>query len=95
MISGVDEKTYEFGMLRALGLEKSSLITLLVLEGLAFALPGLFLGVLMAFLLNSAVAYIFFSSAKMITSYQLDPSAVLLGIGLGLFIPLVSNYFPI
>jgi ABC-type antimicrobial peptide transport system permease subunit len=31
MISDVEEKTYEFGMLRALGFKKESLITLMII----------------------------------------------------------------
>jgi ABC-type antimicrobial peptide transport system permease subunit len=37
MIGDVEEKTYEFGMLRALGFRKSWLVVLLLLEALIFA----------------------------------------------------------
>ena len=62
LISDVDEKTFEFGMLRALGLKRKSLTLILLFEGLFFAIPGLFLGMLMAFLINTVVAYFIFSS---------------------------------
>jgi ABC-type antimicrobial peptide transport system permease subunit len=61
MISDVEAKTYEFGMLRALGFEKNNLITLLLVEALVFAIPGLCLGLIMAFLLNALVSYFIFS----------------------------------
>lgn len=60
MISDVEEKTYEFGMLRALGFNKSSLIYLILVEGVVFAIPGLFLGLLMAYVLNTFIAYYIF-----------------------------------
>jgi len=37
MIGDVEEKTYEFGMLRALGFNKTWLVVLLFLEALVFA----------------------------------------------------------
>lgn len=95
MVSDVEEKTYEFGMLRMLGLEKSSLIFLLLLGGLIFGVPGLCIGLLFAYLLNSIVGYLFFISSEIMSSYDIDKSALALGISLGLLIPLVSNYLPI
>lgn len=62
MIGDVEEKTYEFGMLRALGFDKKWLIALLLLEALVFAIPGLILGLLSSYLLNSIIGMIIFSS---------------------------------
>ena len=55
MVSDVEEKTYEFGMLRMLGLEKQSLIFLMISEGLLFGILGLSIGILFAYLLNTLV----------------------------------------
>lgn len=63
MISDVEEKTYEFGMIRALGLKKISLIHLILIEGLLFAIPGLSLGLIFAYLINGAVGFLIFSGA--------------------------------
>jgi ABC-type lipoprotein release transport system permease subunit len=60
MISDVEEKTYEFGMLRALGSEKNSIVLILLFEALVFALPGLSLGLLMAYIINVAVSVVFY-----------------------------------
>ncbi|EGR28776.1 permease family protein, putative [Ichthyophthirius multifiliis] len=95
MISDVEEKTYEFGMLRALGFQKNSLVYLLIIQGLIFAIPGLCLGLLMAYLLNSIIAFIIFDKAVMTTTYDLHWSAIALAIFLGIFIPLISVYLPI
>ena len=56
MLGDVEEKTYEFGMLRALGFGKAWLIVLLIIQALVFAIPGLILGMITAYLLNSIVA---------------------------------------
>jgi ABC-type antimicrobial peptide transport system permease subunit len=69
MIGDVEEKTYEFGMLRALGFNKRWLVVLLFLEALVFAIPGLALGLLTSYLLNSIVAVIIFGSTLLYSSY--------------------------
>ena len=71
MICDVDEKTYEFGMLRALGLKKKGLIILLLFEGTIFAIPGLCLGLIFAYFINIMVGYLIFSSGKEVSSFDL------------------------
>lgn len=66
-----------------------------MVEGLFFAIPGLSLGLLFAYLINSTVGYLIFTSASIVTTYALHHSAILLAVCLGLFIPIFSNYFPI
>lgn len=95
MISDVEEKTYEFGMLRALGFNKSSLIYLILVEGVVFAIPGLFLGLLMAYVLNTFIAYYIFNQSMLVTSYDLHSSALTMALILGILIPLLSVYLPI
>lgn len=63
MIGDVEEKTYEFGMLRALGFSKSWLVILLLLEALIFAIPGLAIGLVSSYLLNSIICNLIFSSS--------------------------------
>lgn len=45
MIADVDEKTYEMGMLRALGLRTASLFQLIMIQSLIFSLPGVVIGI--------------------------------------------------
>ena len=61
MVGDVNEKTYDYGMLRALGFRKLWVIFLLVLQSLVFAVPGIVLGLITAYLLNSLLAMIIFS----------------------------------
>jgi ABC-type antimicrobial peptide transport system permease subunit len=46
MIADVDEKTYEMGMLRALGLRTVSLFQLIMIQSLIFSLPGVVIGII-------------------------------------------------
>ena len=62
---------------------------------MVFAIPGLSLGLITAYLLNTLVAMFLFDSTVLYSSYQLAPSAIGLAFGLGIFIPLVSNVLPI
>ena len=59
MLGNVDERTYEFGMLRSLGFKKDNLIILIILQGLLFAIPGIFLGLISAYCVNHFIAYLF------------------------------------
>jgi ABC-type antimicrobial peptide transport system permease subunit len=95
MIGDVEEKAYEFGMLRALGFDKRWLIVLLLLEALVFAVPGLILGLLSSYLLNSIIGVVIFSSTVLFSSYALTTDAIILGAALGLAMPLISNVLPI
>ncbi|CAD8134904.1 unnamed protein product [Paramecium octaurelia] len=95
MIGDVEEKTYEFGMLRALGFQKWWLIILLLLQAFTFAIPGLVLGLITCYILNSLISMFIFDSAVLMSSYDIAKSAIGLSFGLGLFIPLASNILPI
>jgi ABC-type antimicrobial peptide transport system permease subunit len=40
MMSDIEERTYEFAMLRCLGFENKSLITLITIQSLLYAIPA-------------------------------------------------------
>jgi ABC-type antimicrobial peptide transport system permease subunit len=53
MQTDVEERRYEFGVLRTLGLRNNSLITLITVQTLFFSIPGIILGfILMVFLVK-------------------------------------------
>jgi ABC-type antimicrobial peptide transport system permease subunit len=52
MISDVDEKTYDMGMLRALGLRTASLMQLVIIQSLLFSIPGVIIGVAISAIAN-------------------------------------------
>ena len=94
MLSDVDAKTYEYGMLRALGFKKSHLTGVIFLKSLSFSIPGLIFGVLVAFVLNIGLRMMIFIQSDNYSFYELTVASILLGLAFGLIMPLVSNYFP-
>ena len=95
MLGDIDEKTYEFGMLRALGLQHNSLITLIVFQAFSFSIPGILLALMVGTLLDIIVCLIVYTYAMDATSYMPGFEAVLIGITIGLVMPMISNYIPI
>ena len=95
MLSDVDEKTYEYGMLRALGFKKEHLVRVITMKSMAFAIPGLIAGVFVAFILNIGLREVIFLKASNVSNYQLTALSIVIGVLFGLIMPLISNYFPI
>lgn len=96
LLSNVGEKTYEYGMLRALGLERSSLIGLLVVSASFFTIPGVGLGLLGAWLLSVVLSLVFgiFTKAA-VENYNLAWQAVVLAVVVGIVMPYIANLGPI
>lgn len=102
-------------MLRALGLRHKSLVQMLVMQALSFAIPGIGIGLLIAFLIFWPVSNLIsdLSSysvspalttdaiilgivlAKVSTILIISSQPLLLGVVLGLVLPLISNIAPI
>lgn len=95
MISDVDEKTYEMGMLRALGLRKVSLINLIIIQSLIFSLVGIFAGVIVSQLLNVCIRYFIFTYSVANITYLMTGSAAAIGISVGIIMPMASNIWAI
>ena len=95
MLSDVDGKTYEYGMLRALGYMKRHLMAMITINSFYYSIPGLIFGITFASLLNVLIREMIFMEAKNTITYSLSPSACALGITLGFLMPFLSNYLPI
>ena len=95
MLSDVDSKTYDYAMLRALGFRKRMLVVLIIEQSLGFAIPGLTLGCIAAWLLNIQVRQIVFITAQNAMTYGMAPIAVVIGVSFGILMPMLSNYLPI
>ena len=52
MLQDVNSKTYEFGMLRALGFRLTNLVEVVLLKSLSFSIPGFLTGVMIAAIVN-------------------------------------------
>eukprot|EP00770_Monocercomonoides_exilis_P012226 MONOS_12168.1-p1 / transcript=MONOS_12168.1 / gene=MONOS_12168 / organism=Monocercomonoides_exilis_PA203 / gene_product=FtsX domain-containing protein / transcript_product=FtsX domain-containing protein / location=Mono_scaffold00655:21283-24749(-) / protein_length=1035 / sequence_SO=supercontig / SO=protein_coding / is_pseudo=false len=95
MLSDVEEKTYEFGMIRAIGMNTKQLVLLLVTQSQLYAIPGTILGIgFSAILLVIAVKVV-----GGIVFYDMpmfyETVAAILTVVLGLLMPLAANFFPI
>ena len=95
MLADVDGKTYEYGMLRALGFMKRHLMLMITLNSFSFSIPGLFLGVIVAFIINLAMREVIFMEAKNTMGYNLTVMALAMGISFGFLMPFLANYLPI
>ena len=83
MIADVDEKTYEMGMLRALGLRRVSLMQLIILQAIMFSVIGLIIGISLSATLNVGLRYYIFEFSKNKTTYWLSFGAVTSGFLVG------------
>ncbi len=52
MLSDVQEQTYQFAMMRALGFQKDHVIVFVVLQAFSFSIPGVILGLIVACVIN-------------------------------------------
>ena len=95
MLSDVEEKTFEFGMLRALGFNKGNVIATVLHQGLSFAVPGIVFGMIAAFGANYGARTLMFKLTQNTASYMLSTDSIWLGVALGFLIPLFSNIIPI
>eukprot|EP01104_Vermistella_antarctica_P011774 TRINITY_DN3326_c1_g2_i1.p1 TRINITY_DN3326_c1_g2~~TRINITY_DN3326_c1_g2_i1.p1 ORF type:complete len:1301 (+),score=387.68 TRINITY_DN3326_c1_g2_i1:217-4119(+) len=95
LLSDVENKTYEYGMLRALGMTHTSLVELLVIQALAFSIPGVFSGLLLAWILNAPAQYAIAFFASTSPAYGLASTSIILAVTVGTIMPLISNVWPI
>eukprot|EP00002_Diphylleia_rotans_P012112 TRINITY_DN2372_c0_g1_i2.p1 TRINITY_DN2372_c0_g1~~TRINITY_DN2372_c0_g1_i2.p1 ORF type:complete len:590 (+),score=61.92 TRINITY_DN2372_c0_g1_i2:617-2386(+) len=94
MISDVSEKTFEYGMLRTLGMKNTLLVNVMIAQSLFFAVPGVIFGLLVAYFFNIPLAHLIasYSYSHIILSFTVG--ALVAPIILGIFIPLFSNIVP-
>ncbi|CAG9323306.1 unnamed protein product [Blepharisma stoltei] len=95
MLGNVEEKTYEYGMLRSLGMKYKTLTEYLLLQCSSFSFPGLVMGLFLSFLLNILGAYAIGRYTALNVSIILHPYAWMTGILIGTLLPLFSVYVPI
>lgn len=95
MLSDVDAKTYEYGMLRALGFKSSHLVALITLQSLFYSIPGVIAGITVAAIVNVMIRFIIFSVSNNSLTFGLSTTALWVGIVFGLVMPLISIMIPI
>ena len=95
MLSDVDGKTYEYGMLRALGFKKNYLVSMISISAFTFSVPGCTFGVLTGIIMNVGLREVIFLQAQNYMSYSISLWATILGLVFGLLMPMMANYLPI
>ncbi|TNV74243.1 hypothetical protein FGO68_gene7073 [Halteria grandinella] len=93
--SDVEERRYEFAMLRTLGHLKSQLVHLLFLQTALFSFPALILGVIVMLLMLVAIRVGVFYVLSFPLNAYIDTYTVVLAIFLGVILPQLSNLAPI
>lgn len=81
-------------MLRALGMKKDRLISLITIQSLFFSIPGLVGGVICAIVLNVGGRFAIFTVAFNYTDFALSTNALILAVFFGLIVPLMANILP-
>ena len=95
MLTDVNERTFEFGMLRALGLKRLSIIGLVLIQALIFIFPGVLISLAISYLLNLVMYMVIFKYTNSYMSFDLPWEAIVLGVCIGTFLPILSNTMPI
>lgn len=95
MLSDVEDKTYEFGMLRALGFNTNNVMITVMFQAVTFIIPGVILGLLLSSVLNYGLRYVLYSLTNNFADYYLSESAIILGVTIGIVLPFISNILPI
>lgn len=95
MLNDVSEKTYEYGMLRALGMKNRTLVQILLTKAMMFAIPGIAVGLLIAFLINIPVESFMAGYAVISPNYSFASWPLYLSIAVSFIMPLIANIVPI
>lgn len=95
MMADVELKTFEFGMLRALGFSSGNLAVTIFMQSFLIGVPATSAALVLSSALNAGVRHIFYLVIKNHSHYRLTGSAIAIGVAFGLTIPLVANIFPI
>ena len=95
MLKDVEERTYEFAMLRCLGFKNSSLVVLLFVQATFQSLPATIVGFLLSYMFMQAGQLALYIWLGIAMEIQLQWSMVFLSLLIGIAVPFLSNIQPI
>ena len=95
LLSDVEAKTYEYGMLRALGMKQYVLAELLSIQSLMFSVPGILLGILLGWVFYTPIAAYISTYTMLSPDLGLNVVAWVLALCMGFLMPIVANVVPI
>ena len=95
MLSNVDEKTFEFGMLRTQGLFRSNLYKIIFAEALSFSIPGLIIGFILSTIFYTFFVFMLCKTLYAELDYKISLKAIILGLFIGILAPIFSVLEPV
>jgi ABC-type antimicrobial peptide transport system permease subunit len=96
LLTNAEERGFEVAMLRAQGMTKRQLFVLMLVQMLAFVLPGLILAMALILALNAIaeVALTIYTFAPAYTA-RISPEAIVVPLLVGIFVPILGNAGPV
>jgi ABC-type antimicrobial peptide transport system permease subunit len=96
LMVSVETKTFEFGVMRMVGLDKRGIIQMIIIQSFMFVIPSVVAGFAMCFpTLKIIDTYVFTDDMGVQKSDLPSTYAVVQALMIGLVIPLVSSIAPI
>ena len=95
LLNDVETKTYEYGMLRALGMRKSNLLQILLTKAFLFSVLGVGTGLFVAFLVSIPITDLITGFADVSPDYRMSATAAIVATVVGIVMPLAANTVPI
>ena len=95
MLSDVEERTFETGMLRALGFNTNNILSTVLLQSMLFAIPATIGGMCVAAIMNAGIRAFLFYFSQNTLYYGLSPNSIFVGLLIGLIMPILANVLPI
>ena len=89
LVADAEEKTFEYGILRTLGMRQPYLVVLLLFQSLLFSVPGVISGLLVCYLIYVPIGFFLSTFSGSDVDITIDSTALFLGIVLGLILPVV------
>jgi hypothetical protein len=91
LLADAEEKTFEYGILRTLGLKQAYIILILVFQSLLFSVPGVLLGLLASYLVYIPIGYVIATYTGADFDMTMDSTALVIGILLGILLPFIVS----
>ncbi|KAG5504359.1 hypothetical protein JKF63_04808 [Porcisia hertigi] len=91
-----EERQFELAMMRAQGMPRIQIIGILVMQTLAFTLPGIASGLSLAFAVNAVLEVVLSNFTKAPPRFaEMPTAAIVIGTLMGLLLPLAATYGPV
>lgn len=95
LLSDSGSRTYEYGMLRMMGMRKAALGQLLMMQAMLYAAPGVALGLLMAWAASYPLLYLVAEFSATEPEYSYRAPALVVAATLGILMSVAGNLVPI